>query len=62
MSSFSNNDINEKSKWHEEEIMTSQPYRQSINYMHNLIEDFRKGLYVTSLAYSREGSYKDSAL
>lgn len=60
---FNDSGINEKRKWHEDEIITSQPYKQSKNYMHNLICDFKKGLTVIGLAASREfGSYKESIL
>ena len=60
---FNEDDIERKIKWHEEEIMTSHPYKQSLNYMKRLIEDFKKGLVLIRLAATREySSYNESAL
>lgn len=60
---FDDKSIEDKRKWHEEEVKASQAYKQSSAYMMNLIEDFKKGLYVIPLATSRDYTlYKESAL
>jgi len=53
MDSFLNDiNTNKRRKWHEEEIITSQPYSQSKSYMHNLINDFKKGLISIGLVFN----------
>lgn len=60
---FDDKSIEDKRKWHEEEVKASQAYKQSSAYMMNLIEDFKKGLCVIPLATSRDYTlYKESAL
>ncbi|PEY90221.1 hypothetical protein CN360_25325 [Bacillus cereus] len=61
--SFKNDSIKEKQKWHEEEVMNSQAYKQAFNYRKALIEDFSKGLYLIPMAARRDHAFvKESAL
>lgn len=60
---FDNDGIKEKRKEFEEEVVNTQAYRQSSDYMKRLIEDFKKGLFLIGMAASREyTTYKESAL
>lgn len=60
---FEDDFIEEKRKCHEVEVMNSQAYKQASKYMKTLIEDFKKGLILISMAATREyKTYKDSPL
>lgn len=53
----------EKLKRYEEEVINSQAYKQSSDYMSTLLEDFKKGLVIIKVAATRDYiMYKDSAL
>lgn len=53
----------EEKKWHEEEVLNTQAYKQASKYMKDLIDDIRKGLFLVSLVSSRDyETFKDSAL
>ncbi|MGG1137224.1 hypothetical protein [Bacillus mycoides] len=62
MSFFNNEAIEEKRKQHEE-VINSQAYKQEEDYMKTLIEDFKKGLVLVTMATSRDYTlFKESAL